>query len=278
MALTEILQTEEIIEEEKSGAIDGNLLQTWSNLLNILTQDEFTNLYLMMEKREIKTGETLVSQGTKNDELFFINRGALRISYFQTGTGGDKEIFLENLGCGQIAVENFFNASLWTVSLTAVEKTQISILKRDDLALLEAKNPGIESKLREFSMRSFNIAGLLNRKGLDRRAHERYRVRRTIHLEVTGKAGQVFSRFNGAMADISQGGISFLVRIINKENSRLLLGRDIRVTIPLTQGGEQKVEGTIIGVQLRDGIHGDFSGHVKFNCVLERIPLKMIIE
>ena len=278
MALTEILQSGEIIEEEKSGAMDQDLLETWSGLLSVLTQDEFNDLYFTMEKREIKTGEILVSQGTTNDELFFINRGALRISYFQIGTGGDKEIFLENMESGQIAVENFFNATLWTVSLTAVQKTQISILRREDLERLEKKNPGIGSKLHGYSMRSFNIAGLLNRKRLDRRAHERYKVRRKIHLEITGKSGCVHSSFDGSMADISQGGFCFVVKIINKENSRLLLGRDIRATIPLSQGGEQKVDGTVIGLQLRDSINCDFSGHVRFKNVLERQPLKFIIE
>jgi CRP-like cAMP-binding protein len=278
MALTEILQSGEIIEEEKSGAIDQDLLETWSGLLNVLTQDEFNDLYFTMEKREIRTGEILVSQGTTNDELFFINKGSLRISYFQIGTGGDKEIFLEDMESGQIAVENFFNATLWTVSLTTVQKTQISILKREDLERLEKKNPGIGSKLHGYCMRSFNIAGLLNRKRLDRRAYERYKVRRKIHLEITGKSGSVCSNFDGAMADISQGGFCFVVKILHKENSRLLLGRDIRATIPLSQGGEQKVDGTVIGLQLRDSINCDFSGHVKFKNVLERQPLKFIIE
>ena len=278
MALTEIVRTGEIIEEEKSGAIDSGLLETWSNLLNVLSPDEFNSLYFMMENRELEDGETLVPQGTGNDELFFINSGSVRISYFQTGTGGDREIFLENLENGQIGAENFFNASLWTVSLTAVQKTQISILRRDDLPLLEERNPGIVSKLREYSSRFINIAELLSRKGLDRRIYERYKVRRTVHFDITGKSGGVSSSFNGAMADISQGGFCFLVRIINKENSRFLLGRNIRVTIPLTQGGEQEVEGTIIGVELRDGVHGQFSGHVKFINILERQTLKCIIE
>lgn len=278
MALMEIIQSGEIIEEEKSGSISKDLLQIWSGLLRVLTHEEFNALYHAMETRQVKPEETLVSQGTKNDELFFINMGCLRVSYFQTGTGGGKEVFLKNLSSGEIAGENFFNATVWTVSLTGVQHTQISILKRDDLARLEDKNPGIESKLRDYYTRSVDIAALLNRKGIDRRIHQRFRVERKIHLQITGTKGKVLSSFKGEMEDISRGGLSFVVRITKKENSRLLLGRDIKAIIPLTSGGEQKLFGTVIGVQICDPIHSDYSVHVKFVDELERHILQFIIE
>lgn len=278
MALMEIIHSGEIIEEEKSGSIDKDILQIWSGLLKVLSSGEFNALYHVMEVRNIKPGETLVYQGTKNEELFFINRGCIRVSYFQTGTGGEKELFLKNLSSGEVAGENFFNATVWTVSLTALQSSQISILKRNELTRLEGKNPGIESKLRDYYARSIDIATLLNKKGIDRRSHERFKLERKIHLQITGNKRKVLSSFNGEMSDISQGGLSFIVRISKKENSRLLLGRNIKAIIPLNSGGEKKLHGTIIGVQIYDLIHSDYSVHVKFKSEVERHNLQTIME
>jgi len=278
MALMEIIQSGDIIEEEKSGSISRGHLDVWQNLLKKLSSEEFNAIYHEMENRGLHPEEALVSQGTKNDELFFINQGCIRASYFQTGMGGEKELFLKNLTSGEIAGENFFNASVWTVSLTAVQPTQISVLKRESLARLEERIPGIESKLRDYYSRSSDIASLLNKKGMDRRIHERYKLERRIHLQITGEKGKILSSFRGEMTDISQGGLSFVVRITKKENSRLLLGRNIKASITISAGSEQHLHGTVIGVQAFDLINSDYSVHTKFNTELARQDLQTIIE
>ncbi len=278
MALMEIIQSGDIIEEEKSGSISEDHLQVWANLLRELSSEEFNAIYHEMSNRSFKQEETLVSQGTKNDELFFINQGSIRVSYFQTAMGGEKELFLKNLTSGEIAGENFFNASVWTVSLTAVQPTKISVLKRDSLARLEERIPGIESKLRDYYFRSSDIASLLNKKGMDRRVHHRHKLERKIHLQITGERGKVLSSFKGEMTDVSQGGLSFVVRITKKENSRLLLGRNIKVSIPLSIGKELHYPGTVIGVQDFDLIHSDYSVHVKLDLPLERHDLQTILD
>lgn len=278
MALMEIIHSGEIIEEEKIGAISPDIMQIWSKLLQVLTTEEFNDLYHSMEQRTISPEETLVTQGARNDELFFINRGCLRVSYFQIGTGGGKELFLKNLASGQIAGENFFNATVWTVSLTAVQPTNISCLKRDTLARLEKNKPGIESKLRDYYHRSSDIADLLNKRGIDRRLHDRFRKERKIHLQILGGKGKILSSFSAELSDISQGGLSFVIRITNKENIRLLLGRTIKILVPLSTGEEHKEMGTVIGVQRSDPVHSEYSVHIKFDRELDRQNLKRIIE
>ena len=273
MALMEIIQSGDIIEEEKSGAIDDDHLKTWANLLKDLTSDEFNTLYHELEEKTFNVEETIVSQGTKNDELFFINRGNIRVAYM----GGEKEFFLKNLSRGEIAGENFFNSSVWTVSLTAASPTQILVLKRDTLDALEERVPGIESKLRDFYSRSSDIASLMQKKGMDRRAHERYRVERKIQLQVLGGKGKILSSFKGETTDVSQGGLSFTVRISKKENSRLLLGRDIKSIIPVSGAREMNLLGQVIGVQAFDLIHSEYSVHVKFNEELDRPNLQSLL-
>lgn len=273
MALMEIIQSGEVIDQEKSEAIDQDDLEVWSKLLTSLTTDEFNALYYSMAERTYKPEETIVSQGTNNDELFFINMGSVRVSYM----GGEKELFLKNLGSGEIAGENFFNASVWTVSLTATQLTKILTLKRDKLAELEKKNPGIESKLRDFFSRSSDIHKMLAARGMDRRVHDRHTLERRIQLQVVDNRDRVLSSFKGEMTDISQGGFSFIVRITKKENSRLLLGRDIKASVPVSGLPDKVFRGTIIGVQAYDLIVSDYSVHVKLGKELDRHSLQVIM-
>ncbi len=274
LALMEIIQSGEIIEEEKSGAISRTQLQVWSKLHNELTSEEFNAIYHTMEERIYKPEQVVVSQGEKNDELFFINQGSLKATY----KGGPKEFFLKNLRSGEIAGECFFNATIWTMTLTALEVTRISVLKREDLLRQEQKFPGLEAKLRDFYNRNSDIHSLLEQKGMDRRNHERYKLERRINLQIIDQAGKAISSFRGEMFDIALGGLSFIVRISKKENSRLLLGRNIKATIPMSGGPEYIITGTVICVQPFNLLDSDFAVHIKFDVLLDRSTLHAILE
>ncbi len=274
LALMEIIQSGEIIEEEKSGAISRTHLQIWSKLHNEFTSEEFNAIYHAMEKRTYKPEQVVVAQGEKNDELFFINQGSLKATY----KGGQKEFFLKNFHSGEIAGECFFNATVWTMTLTALEVTRISILKRENLRRQEQKFPGLESKLRNFYNRTNDIHALLDQKKMDRRSHERYKLERKINLQILDKAGKPISSFRGELFDIALGGLSFIVRISKKENSRLLLGRNIKATIPISGAREYILTGTVICVQSFHMLDSDFSVHIKFDVQLDRPVLQTILE
>lgn len=270
MALMEIIQSGDIIEEEKSGAISKDHLEIWAKLLTVLSTEEFNSLYHVMEERSYRPEEIIVAQGAKNDELFFINRGSVRASYM----GGDKELFLKTLGSGEIAGENFFSASVWTVSLTAQQQTSISVLKRDNLTCLEQRISGIESKLIDYYNRYSDFYAAMKKKGMDRRVHERFKVEAKIQLQIVDDKDRILSSFRGELTDISQGGLSFFIRITKKENCRLLLGRNIKASIPASGGQDMVLRGTVIGVQPFDLVLSDYSVHVKFKNELARGDLK----
>jgi len=273
MALMEIIQSGEVIEQEKKGAISKDHVQIWTNLQSVLSSEEFNALYHEMEERTYKPEEAIVVQGAKNDELFFINHGSVRVTY----TGGEKELFFKNMGKGEIVGENFFNASVWTVSLTAQQQTSISVLKHESLALLEERLPGIESKLIDYYNHSSDIYAEMKKKGMDRRVHERYRKECKILLQIVDDKESILSTFKGDMTDISLGGLSFYVRITNKDNIRLLLGRHLKVIIPVTNFPDAVLRGVVIGVQVCDLVLSDYSVHVKFNAEMERNQLKSLL-
>lgn len=274
MALMEIIQSGDIIEQEKKGAISKGHVEIWTNLFQALSSEEFNSLYHEMEERSYQPEEIIVTQGEKNDELFFINHGSVRVTY----SGGEKELFFKNMGKGEIVGENFFNPSVWTVSLTARQQTSISVLKLDSLARLEQKIAGIESKLIDYYNRFSDIYAEMKKKGMDRRVHERYRKECKIQLQIVDDKEKVLSTFNGDMTDISLGGLSFYVRITNKENIRLLLGRHMKVIIPVTNLPDAVLRGLVIGVQGCDLVLSDYSVHVKFNAELERKQLKTLVD
>ena len=227
-----------------------------------------------MTERIYGPQERIVAQGAKNDRLFFINHGGVSV----TCRKGGKEIFIRQLGGGEMVGENFFRASLWTVSLTAQQQTGISVLNREGLARLEHKSPGIESKLMDYYFRHCDISAVIRKKGVDRREYDRHRLERKIQLQIIDERNRILSGFRGLMTDISQGGLSFWIRITRKETCRLLLGRRIRATVPVSGASLAVLQGTITGIQVADPIQSDYSIHVRLDAEMEQQLFKSLLQ
>lgn len=275
MALTEIIRSGDIIEKERTGAVSRDQLGTWTQLLEKLNNVEFGAIYHELQERTFSPEEMIVQQGAKNDELYFINQGSVKTSYNKDG----REIFVSSLRSGQIIGENFFNASLWTVTLTALTSVKISVLQRKSFHRWQEEYPGLEAKLQSFYNECNTTGQLLEKKGLDRRVHERVKLSRKIQLQLTDHNKNPIGRgFRGEMADISKGGLYFLIRISKKENTRLLLGRNMPITIPI--GGDPAhlhLDGLAIGIQPFLLLESDFSVHIKFPDLLDEDTLQQIL-
>ncbi|MCI5207782.1 MAG: hypothetical protein D3910_03075, partial [Candidatus Electrothrix sp. ATG2] len=204
-ALTEIIQSTELIEQEKNGIQVRGYLEIWSNLLRELTAEEFSAIYHELENRELQPDEILVHQGDKNDELFFINHGTIKTFYQKNG----RKIYVKSLSDGDLAGENFFDTSVWTISMAAQTESKISILKRSSFSRWQEAFPGLEAKLRAFYNRSNDVQDLLLRKGLNRRTFERYQLARKIEFQIINNLGcSMGQRFKGRLSDISRGGLA----------------------------------------------------------------------
>jgi len=274
MAVTEIIQLNEIIDTEKNRSIGKHDLLKWTVLREKMTEDEFSKLFYSMEIKSFKPGTTLVSKGEQNDGLYFINMGVVSVSYGE----GKKAGILKTLETGDIFGENFFDSSYWTVSLNALELTKVIVLKRKIFDELEKIIPELESILKAFYEDANNIKQLIQLKKIERRKHERYTIERGIQVQVAGNKDRKPTHFKAELKDISQGGLSFGVRITNRKNSRLLFSRGTKISIPLAAGNTNKfLSGTIIGVQLKDSITCDCSVHVKFIKKLEYEAFKLFL-
>jgi len=275
MALTEIIRSGEIIEKEKTGAIGRDKLETWSELLELLTPVEFSAIYHEMEQRRYAPEEIIVRQGDRSDELLFVDQGSVKVTYLQ----GDREIFVSTLNSGQIYGENFFSPSLWTVTLTALTAARISALKRKSFQRWHEEYPGLENKLLTFHDRCNTIGRDLQKKGLERRRFERYEVARKIQVQMLDQNRRPVGRaFRGEMVDISQGGLAFLVRISKRENARLLLGRIMRITVPVAGDDEHQImEGMAISVHPFHLLESDFAVHIRFLKVIGQHLLQQVL-
>ncbi|WP_028581559.1 HEAT repeat domain-containing protein [Desulfogranum japonicum] len=275
MALSEIIRSGEIIEQEKGGAIREDDLQIWARLTDRLTSEEFLTIYHEFRERTYGPEENLVSQGTLSNELFFINQGSVKVSHLI----GNKELFITTLSRGELAGENFFNPSIWTVSLTALTQARVYRLKQEKLAKWQEQFPGLRSKLEKFYIEHNNVPDLIQKKGLDRRTEKRFKLSRKIQVQPTDNQGKPIGKgFRAELADISRGGLAFLIRITRKENTRLLLGRKMQVVLPVGIKGEYLyLKGTAIGIQPHDLLTKDYGVHFTFDLLLENNSMQKIL-
>ena len=275
LALGEIIRSGEIIEEEKRGAIKKEDLEIWAGLTDRLTAEEFQNIYHKFNEQCYKAEEVLVSQGDKNDALFFINQGSIKVSHM----AGTREMFITSLNRGQIAGENFFTPSFWTVNLTTLTPSRVYILHQETLNAWQEQFPGLRTKLHEFYLTCNNIRSILEKKGLERRRDQRFNLSRKIQVQPINSLDVPIGRgFRAETADISQGGLGFLIRISRQENARLLLGRRMQVVLPV--GGKTRylyLKGLVIGVQPFHILENDFSVHFKFDQPMDQQGLQTIL-
>jgi CRP-like cAMP-binding protein len=139
MALTSIIKANEIIDEAMSGAISEDFVQAWSGLHDALTGDEFMALYHSLEKHEVGGGKTVVKAGSRLDALFFVNKGNLSVICDCMG----KDVEVKTLEPGTMIGENFFQPSIWTVSVVTITPVELFILRQKQLLALVEKFPGI---------------------------------------------------------------------------------------------------------------------------------------
>ena len=120
---------------------------------------------------------------------------------------------------------------------------------------------------------------MLFRSGLERRKDQRFTLSRKIQVQPINMQDNPIGRgFRAETADISQGGLAFLIRISRQENARLLLGRRMQIVLPV--GGKIKhlhLKGLVIGVQPFHILENDFSVHFKFDHPLEQQALQNIL-
>jgi hypothetical protein len=262
MALTEIIKSAEIIEAEKSGAIDQDHLQVFEALFSRLTEEETNALYFAQQPLVLDAGEVIFRQGDINSRLYFIHRGQLKLYFSREG----RDNLIATLAQGDIAGQDtFFATTTCTTSLAVVSRAELQVLDGEHVAGWKESLPALEAKLREFC-NAQNVGKLITDKGLERRQSRRIKVEGAIVAQLMDAAkGLLGKPFRGDMADISNTGLSFYIKATDK-SARMLLGRQLKIQSTLEAGGKrQNLERTGTTVAVTPLFFGDFAIHLKFD-------------
>jgi CRP-like cAMP-binding protein len=275
MALDEIISSAEIIEEEKSQALDPIHMQIWSRLYDMLDTEEKNELYFAMTDAVLEINQPVFLQGKLDTNLYFINQGQLKMIY-QDKAG---DVLLYSLGPGQLAgQENFFSNTVCTTSLVTLSNVNLKYLEKRFLLKWKNEFPALEQKLVDFCAGFPNATTLLQSKKMDRRALQRVKLSGKGLIQLLNRAGEPIGKsFKGHLSDISVGGLSFELRISKEETARLLLGRRISVAFNYSKSTpniSMDQSGIIVGIYPFP--FEDYSIHVKFDKKLDRSVIDAI--
>jgi hypothetical protein len=81
------------------------------------------------------------------------------------------------------------------------------------------------------------------------------------------------------LCDISESGLSCLLRISVQENARLLLGNKMQLKLPrgVKSGNDITLVGDILAVKKSYAVENDYSLHIKFDSLLDRKQLQEVV-
>ncbi len=277
-ALGEIIKAAEIIEEEKHSAIDKGHMAIWSQLYDVLTPEEFNVFYYALEHQHYGTDEPIAEQGDTQSCLFFVNSGRIKLFYMSHGN----EILVKTIGPGEVmGVNSFFDASVWTINASSINRVEVSILRFSKIPQWEVEYPALVPKLRDFCAQPESLQEFIQKTRQDRRKEKRLPVSGTFTAVFYGQEGEkVQLSVKGELADVSAGGVSFLLRISQKTRARLLLGRKVRLSLPSAGAGERicTAAGTVVAVKSLQSIDNDYSLHVAFDQALDPGKLQDVVR
>ena len=265
MALTEIVRTGEVIEEEKSDSVDQGHLELWSRLYDSLSTTEGNALYYSMKTKLFQSGEPIMEQGKVNSRLYFINIGQVKALFNQ----GEKENLIKLLGPGDIiGQEPFFSATVCTMSMIALDSVKTTYLEVDVLKQWKKEVPALESKLFDYSAKNDQVKKALEEKSLERRSDRRVNLAGTVFFQLLDKTGKPMGKsYKGELSDLSAGGISFSIKSSKKDTIRMLLGRRLKISfkLPMKHDSYHPVEQLMTVIAAQPQVFDDYSIHLKFD-------------
>jgi hypothetical protein len=277
MALSEIVESAEIIEKAKTVSRDPSFAEVWSNMKDTFSDEEINALYYNIEIRNCSPGDYLCRQGDPGESLYFVIDGEIKSVF----TKGREEILIQTMGPGSIAgADSFFSISVATTSLAAVNTAKVGILTDEAIRSIKDTYPAILPKLKSYCLSFDRAYDLLVKKGLNRRHYERFRISGVLRFFVINSEGKVLTNeHRGELSDVSLGGVSFYIKTANRDHAHNLLGRRLLLRFGLpTQKGLLSAERTGIITGVISHMFNDYSVHVKFDKLLDSRVEQLIIR
>jgi CRP-like cAMP-binding protein len=263
MAVNEIVKTGEVIEAEKSNAIDKDHLDIWADFYENLTPEEINALFYSMKCVEHPANHLIYKQGDKNSCLYFINKGRLKMFFRHEEKAG----FLQTLKPGDVFGEDtfFFSEAFCSTSVITDSPVKLYVLFKDRLDQLYTISPGLESKLNDYCSSLESVADLIKAKNLERRIDKRLKLPGKISVKAIDDTDPAtVAPFRAELLDITVRGLSFLMKTTEKI-STLLLGRNLDMELTFEELGSDMAincAGSVVAVN-SEPFH-EYAVHVDF--------------
>ncbi len=264
MALTEIITSAEIIEEEKTKSRSQDHSKLWASLYAKLTSSEANALYYSMKERSTLGIEPLFMQGDSNTDLHFLNEGRLIMLWSQ----GGREVAVRTFRPGDIiGEETFFSSSVCTASVRTFSHSRFNVLEKDVLNQWRDQFPALEAKLREYCGELRQGSDSFKSSSPDRRSEKRRTVSGQAMLQLLYDSGEpIRPAFKGELLNVSSWGICVAVRILKRQTAQLLLGRKMGFKFMVSSDKDSfKLDqrGRIVAIQPL--MLDDYTVHVEFD-------------
>ena len=279
MALTEIVNSGEILEGKKYRAIDPNHKKSWRKLYRDFSNQEAVEFYYSLKTVDIKPGKIIIQQGKRNDKLFFVTTGKLK-SICRSKT---TEFFLKQIFAGEVCgLSSFFLISTATTSVIADSDVNISYITQKNLYKITEKIAGFGTTLHDLckDMVRINVADVIKKQNVERRKHPRLPVQSWVIAYLVEEDGKPSEKpFQGAFNDLSIGGASFIIKSSSYEYARSLLGSKAIIKLTLKNSDHESVgikEGYI--VSLCDHLFDNYLISFRFNTPLSKNILHLLSE
>ncbi|MBU1567117.1 MAG: cyclic nucleotide-binding domain-containing protein [Proteobacteria bacterium] len=276
MAISEIIKSSGIIEDEKTAGIDRDHLAMWGKFYDSLSDEERNCLYYSMKRYVLRPKTKILTYGTMNNRLFLIEKGHVTIFFPKDG----KNVILAKLGPGDILGEYTFS-TISLCSASAITHTEVQLMCLESSAAdgWEDKYPGLYEKLVDFCLKGGSVDEILRNKKMEKRRYERQAASGAVKATLlTNEGGKTENVYSGGLSDISLSGCCFSMRLSQKATARALLAKYLLLFITAAQE-EDPASMSVVARVVRVSFHlyGDFSVHVQFSKLLSEDTMRKFV-
>jgi CRP-like cAMP-binding protein len=265
MALSRIVEMNEIIDREKRRALTPDIRRMWEPFFKGLTSEESGSFFFALKEQEFDSDQIILKQGQANDRLYLIHRGNLKVVYQDQG----KEMLIQRLGGGDIfGHDTFFSVNVCTATVMTLSAVKLSYIERKTLENLTSALEFLESNLKKVCFSGGSMFDLLRKRGIDRRSYRRINLQTKVTVQLLSSDPNALMRrpLSAELWDISKIGLSFYFQSKNREAVRRLLGRSLGVSFSLLVDSKYKdinVTGVVQGVDSHP--LEEYSVHLRLN-------------
>lgn len=265
MALTRIVEVNEVIEAEKSRALTPDIRRMWGPFFKGLTTEEAGSFFFALREQHIESEQVVLKQGQINDRLYLVHQGNLKVVYQDK----EKEMLIQRLASGDIfGQDTFFSVNVCTATVKTLSAVKLSYLERKTLENLKGALEFLESNLKKVCLSGASMFDMLRKRGIDRRSYRRINLQTKVTVQLLTSDSKAIMRrpLTAELWDISKIGLSFYFQSKNREAVRRLIGRTLGVSFSLLVGDKYKdvnVTGVVQGVDSHP--LEEYSVHLRLN-------------